>query len=180
MRATTEQVNGVWQGACYPFREGLSTGILNVQFTPMGRLLCGGTKRGWPVRGIKPFALERLDWTGKMPFEVHEMRSKPDGFELTFTLPAESETLANVASYSMEAYTYIYKSGYGSPVVDRSKPIVKKAVPGKDGKSVRLYVEGLVKGNVHELKMSGIRRKGEDDALLHDVAYYTLNEIPKS
>ncbi len=25
MRATTEQVNGVWQGACYPFREGLST-----------------------------------------------------------------------------------------------------------------------------------------------------------
>ena len=34
MRATTEQVNGVWQGACYPFREGLSTGILNIQFTP--------------------------------------------------------------------------------------------------------------------------------------------------
>ncbi|MFN7290945.1 MAG: hypothetical protein ACK5T6_10205, partial [Pirellula sp.] len=23
MRATTEQVNGIWQGACYPFREGL-------------------------------------------------------------------------------------------------------------------------------------------------------------
>ena len=60
MRATTEQVNGVWQGACYPFREGLSTGILNVEFTPGGKLLCGGTNRGWPVRGIKPFALERL------------------------------------------------------------------------------------------------------------------------
>ena len=28
MRATTEQVNGVWQGACYPFREGLATGVL--------------------------------------------------------------------------------------------------------------------------------------------------------
>ena len=70
MRATTEQINGVWQGACYPFREGLSTGILNVQFTPKGRLLAGGTNRGWPVRGIKPFALERLDWTGKLPFEI--------------------------------------------------------------------------------------------------------------
>ncbi len=43
MRATTEKVNGVWQGACYPFREGLSTGILNVEFTPGGKLLCGGT-----------------------------------------------------------------------------------------------------------------------------------------
>ena len=63
MRATTEQINGVWQGACYPFREGISTGILNVHFTPDGKLLCGGTNRGWPVRGIKPFALERLEWT---------------------------------------------------------------------------------------------------------------------
>jgi hypothetical protein len=44
MRATTEQVNGVWQGACYPFREGLSTGILNVAFTPEGNLLAGGTR----------------------------------------------------------------------------------------------------------------------------------------
>ena len=44
MRATTEQVNGVWQGACYPFREGLSTGLLDVTFTPEGRLLCGGTR----------------------------------------------------------------------------------------------------------------------------------------
>ncbi len=36
MRATTEQVNGVWQGACYPFREGLATGIMNVEFSPDG------------------------------------------------------------------------------------------------------------------------------------------------
>ncbi len=32
MRATTEKVNGVWQGACYPFREGLATGLLACQF----------------------------------------------------------------------------------------------------------------------------------------------------
>ena len=34
LRATTEKVNGVWQGACYPFREGFDTGLLAVQFTP--------------------------------------------------------------------------------------------------------------------------------------------------
>ena len=27
MRATTEKINGVWQGACYPFREGLGDRI---------------------------------------------------------------------------------------------------------------------------------------------------------
>jgi hypothetical protein len=29
------------------------------------------------------------------------------------------------------------------------------------------------------LKMAGIRLKGSENPLLHDVAYYTLNEIPK-
>jgi len=32
---------------------------------------------------------------------------------------------------------------------------------------------------VHELKMPGIRRKDTEQPLLHEVAYYTLNEIPK-
>ena len=92
MRATTEQINGVWQGACYPFREGLSTGILNVEFTSEGKLLCGGTNRGWPVRGIKPYALERIDWSGKMPFEINRVTIEPDGFKITFTKPVDKAT----------------------------------------------------------------------------------------
>ena len=39
----------------------------------------------------KPYSLERLVWTGKMPFEIHEMRAKPDGFELTFTKPVDPD-----------------------------------------------------------------------------------------
>ncbi len=89
MRATTELINGVWQGACYPFREGLSTGILNVHFTPEGRLLCGGTNRGWPVRGLKGFSLENLEWTGLMPFEIKQVTINPDGFHVAFTKPVD-------------------------------------------------------------------------------------------
>ena len=86
MRATTEQINGVWQGACYPFREGLSTGIMNVEFSPQGQLITGGftTHRQWPVRGEKPFALDRIDWTGIVPFEIQEVNIKPDGFPTEF------------------------------------------------------------------------------------------------
>ena len=92
MRATTEKVNGVWQGACYPFREGLSTGILNVEFTQGGNLLCGGTNRGWPVRGVKPFALERIEWSGKMPFEIQRVTIEPAGFKVAFTKPVDATT----------------------------------------------------------------------------------------
>ena len=177
-RVFLEKVNGFYQGAAFPFVKGFGSGNIVARFAADGSMFTGGTNRGWGSHGKNPFSFQRVNWTGKIPFEVHEMRVKPDGFELTFTKAADSKTLADVSSYAMESYTYIYQSGYGSPVVDKSVPVVKKAVPAKDGKSVRLTVEGMVKGNVHELKMPGIRLKGKNHPLLHDVAYYTLNEIP--
>jgi len=38
----------------------------------------------------------------------------------------------------------------------------------------------MVKRNVHELKMLGMRLKNTEQSLQHDVAYYTLNEIAKA
>ena len=52
MRATTEQVNGVWQGACYPFREG-PTGI-STSSSPRLGLIWGENNRGCPCGG-SPF-----------------------------------------------------------------------------------------------------------------------------
>ncbi len=127
MRATTEQVNGVWQGACYPFREGLSTGILNVTFTPEGNLLCGGTNRGWPVRGIKPFALERLEWSGKMPFEIKRINIEPNGFKIAFTKPVDAATGNDPNSYQISTFTHPYHAGYGGPEIEQTTPVVKTA-----------------------------------------------------
>ena len=61
-----------------------------------GSLFVGGTNRGWGSRGSKPFALERLVWTGKVPFEIHEMHARPDGFELTFTQPVDPKTAGDL------------------------------------------------------------------------------------
>ena len=151
MRATTEQVNGVWQGACYPFREGLSTGILNVEFTPGGKLLCGGTNRGWPVRGIKPFALERLDWSGKMPFEINRITIEPDGFKITFTKPVDQVTGSSTDSYVISAFTHPYHAGYGGPEIEQHKPGVKAVALAEDGLSAKITLEKLDRGFVYEL-----------------------------
>ena len=177
-RVFLEKVNGFYQGAAFPFLEGFGSGNIVARFASDGSMFTGGTNRGWGSRGKSPFSFQRVNWTGKVPFEVHEMRVKPDGFELTFTREADVKTLSDVASYTMETYTYIYQKGYGSPEVDGTVPVISKATPAKDGKSVRLKVDGMVKGHVHELKMPGIRRKGGKQPLLHNVAYYTLNEIP--
>ena len=174
MRATTEQINGVWQGACYPFREGLSTGILNVQFTPKGRLLAGGTNRGWPVRGTKPFALERLDWTGKLPFEIKRIHIAPDGFKILFTKPVDAKTGNDPKSYKVTTFTHNYHRGYGGPEVDQTTPTVQRAELAADGLSARITLSELKRGHVYEFDLESLRDRSAGS--LHRHAYYTVNE----
>lgn len=178
LRATTEQVNGVWQGACYPFREGLSTGLLDVEFTPAGHLVAGGTNRGWPVRGLEPFALERVEWTGVTPFEVERITIHPEGFDLRFTLPVDPELAADPATWRMGTFTHIYHGQYGGPEVDRTVPVVESAAVGEDGRSVRIVLDRLLRGHVHEFDLVALR-SADGAPLLHRDAYYTVNEIPE-
>jgi len=177
MRATTEQVNGVWQGACYPFREGLSTGILSVEFTPGGNLLCGGTNRGWPVRGIKPYALERVQWSGKMPFEINRITIEPDGFKVTFTKPVDSLTGQSTESYKIAAFTHPYHAGYGGPEIEQFTSVVKAVSLAEDGLSATLALDKLDQGFVYELDLASLRSR-DQEKLLHRNAFYTVNEIP--
>ncbi len=176
-RVFLEEVNGVKQGVVIPFRQGFKSGLIGGRLNEMGQLFAGGSDRGWGSKGGKPFCFERVDWTGKVPFEIHEMRAKPDGFELTFTEPVDAATAQNVASYSMREFTYAYREEYGGPEVDEVIPKITRAILGADNKSVRLVIEPLTKGHVHELHLDGLK-SAAGTPLLHKVAYYTLNEIP--
>jgi hypothetical protein len=178
MRVFLEEVEGVYQGVCFPFREGLDSGSLSLEMCADGSLFVGGTDRGWGARGGKPFALQRLRWTGKTPFEIHEMRVQPDGFELRFTEPVDIATAKSLESYALETYTYIYRAEYGSPEVDGTRPPIRSIDVSDDGLRVRIYLD-LVEGHVHELKLPGIRNR-EGLPLLHPAAYYTVNVVPKS
>lgn len=178
MRATTEKVNGVWQGACYPFREELSTGILSVQFTAGGNLIAGGTNRGWPVRGLKPYALERLEWSGKMPFEIEKVTITPKGFKVAFTKAIDSKTGGDPASYQVSTFTHPYRGAYGGPEIDQTTPAVTAVKVAEDGMSAELVLEKWSKGHCHELDLGALRSR-DGGELLHRHAYYTVNEVPK-
>ena len=178
MRVFMEKVDGEYQGACFPFRSGFKTGLIGGILTKRGSLITGGSNRGWPSRGSKAFALQRLRWSGRMPFEILEMHAKPDGFELLLTEPVDEETAQSLASYSLKTFTYRYQRVYGSPEVDHTTPRILKAIVSRNGRRVHLVVDGLKLGHVHELKAAGLKSR-TGSTLLHDMAYYTLNAIPK-
>ncbi|MDF1826139.1 MAG: hypothetical protein P1U68_15945 [Verrucomicrobiales bacterium] len=177
-RIFLEKVNGLYQGAMFPFLEGFQSGNIGLRLSEDGKLFTSGSNRGWGARGGKSFAFERVDWTGETPFEIHEMRALSDGFELTFTKPIDPATAVDT-SFKIKAYTYIYQKAYGSPEVDPVTPTVSVASVAKDGLSLKLKVTPLTKGHVHELHAEGLTDRESRSPLLHREAYYTLNEIPE-
>ncbi|SDL48913.1 Glucose/arabinose dehydrogenase, beta-propeller fold [Catalinimonas alkaloidigena] len=176
-RVSLEKVKGVYQGVVFPFREGFASGILRLVWGHDGALYAGQTSRGWAAVGKAPYALQRLVWTGRMPFEMKTVRATPDGFEIEYTQPVDKKVAGNPASYKITGFTYKYQAQYGSPVINNANcPIVGIQV-SDDGLKARLVVDSLRLGYIHEITAEGVRST-EGKALLHNVGYYTLNQQP--
>lgn len=176
-RVYLEKVNGVYQGACFGFREGFASAVVRVAFGEDGSLFAGLTNRGWSSRGTAAYGLQRLVWTGKTPMEILAMKAVPGGFELVFTKPVDRTVAADPARYSGSSYTYNYWSKYGSPEIDAQPMRVTAATVSDDGRRVRLQVDAVRRYYVHELRVDVPSAEGE--SILHPVGYYTVNEIPR-
>ncbi len=177
-RINLEMVNGLYQGAVFHFLDGFRAGIIPVRFdNEAGALFVGGSNRGWASRGGKPFTFERVTWTGQTPFEMQTITAEPDGFTVHFTEPADPATAGDPASYAMDTFTYIYQAEYGSPEVDKTTAQITAAALSEDRKSVRLKIDGLVRGHVHHLEAKGVKSVS-GQTLWHPEGWYTLNEIP--
>jgi len=178
-RVFLEKVNGVYQGAAFAFREGFESGVLRMAWGKDGSMFVGQTNRGWGSTGQKPGGIQRLVWTGKMPFEMKAVRATPDGFEIEFTQPVDKKTAVNPASYEVTSFTYKYHPVYGSPIINQEICPIRGIEVSDDGLKARLAVDGLRKKYIHELKAEGVRAQQQGFPLLHNTAYYTLNEIPQ-
>ena len=177
MRMSLEKVNGEYQGACYPFYEGFASGLLRLRWGLDGSLFAGMTSRGWASTGKAEYALQRLVWNGGTPFEMKNVSAMPDGLEIEFTLPADPVQLKNAINYEVNSFTYKYQHQYGSPIINNQMRKVVGIVPSADGKKVKLVLDSLIEGNIHEVRIKNILST-EQQSLLHDVAYYTMNNIP--
>ncbi|NJB83440.1 plastocyanin/azurin family copper-binding protein [Wenyingzhuangia aestuarii] len=177
MRVYMEKVNGVYQGAAFPFAEGFSSGILRMIWGNNNNMFVGMTSRGWASTGKKQFGLQQLVWTGKTPFEIKTMKALDDGFLLEFTKPVNKKMAEDLSSYQMTTFTYKYHKTYGSPIEDQQKCMVHMAKVSEDGMSVKLMIHGMRLGFIHQIEIPKLTSK-TGELLLHNKGYYTLNQVP--
>ncbi|MBL7878111.1 MAG: c-type cytochrome [Cyclobacteriaceae bacterium] len=178
MRVVMEKVKGEFQGVAFDFKSGFESGVLRMNWGHDGSLYAGLTNRGWGSAGTTTAGLQRLVWTGKVPMEMKTVSAKPDGFEIEFTYMVDKKTAENLDSYFARSYIYKYHPVYGSPTVNDEKLLIKGVKVSEDGMSVRVVIDNLRQYYLHELILPGIRST-DGLPLLHNTAYYTLNNIPE-
>ena len=177
MRVFMEKVNGVYQGAAFPFVEGFSSGILRMIWGKDVSMFVGMTSRGWSSTGKEEFGLQRLVWTGKTPFEIKTIKAQNDGFLVEFTKPVDKQLAAQSSSYTVTSFNYNYHSSYGSDIVDQQPAMVHAVKVSTDGLSAKLTVSGMRLGFIHQLKAEGVQSQ-MGEPLLHNTGFYTLNQVP--
>ena len=177
-RVFLEKVDGEYQGACFPFMDQLQSAVLQMAFLKDGSMIVGESNRGWNSLGNRSFGLERIRWTGRIPFEILTMEARPEGFRLTFTEPLATPLLVRLDQFRLSSYTYLYHASYGSPETDTRPVEVRSVKVSEDGRQVDLQCAGLRPGYVHELTLAPLNSI-TGQALRYDRAYYTLNRIPR-
>ena len=177
MRMQLEKINGQYQGACFPFREGFQSGLLRLSWGTDGSMFGGMTSRGWSSTGKDLFGLQRLIWSGKTPFEMGEIHAMSDGFEIIFTKPVDKTTATNPDNYDINSFIYQYHHSYGSPTIENKAHAIKAIIVSDDLTKVRLVLDESRRYFIYEIKPKGVNSK-ENEPLLHETAYYTLNNIP--
>jgi azurin/glucose/arabinose dehydrogenase len=178
MRVALEKVMGEYQGVVFPFRSGFHSGVLQLSWGADGSLFAGMTNRGWSSTGSELGGIDRLLWTGRVPFEMKTVEARSDGFEITFTRPVDRETAADPSNYDISGFTYHYHSTYGSDVINRQSAPITRLKVAADGRSVRIAADSLRSGYIHEIQLQNLMSES-GVPLLHNVGYYTLNRIPE-
>ncbi len=174
-RVFLEKVGGEYQGACFNFINGLQSAVLSLNFLPDGSMVVGQSNRGWNSYGNRPFGIQRLVPTGKVPLEVQKLEAMPDGFRFTFTRPVKP---ARWTQTKAQSYTYLFTAKYGSEEQDTKPLKLSDYVLSEDGLVLTVKCANLRAGYVHEFELPEINGK-DGSPLWHRLMAYTLNKIPE-
>lgn len=178
IRMTLQKVQGTWQGACYPFWRGFQCGVNRLLFDEKGSLWAGQTERGWGSQGPKSFGLQRIEWNGKTPFDILEVRATARGFVIELTKPLAATSTVTPRDLYVREYGYRYWGTYGSDEFDSRTVPVETVTVTPDRKRIEFTCGRRASGKCFQIRVTAPVRSEADEPLLTPEAFYTLMRIP--
>ncbi len=182
VRFTYHEVDGVVQGAVFPFSkpnfadaEKSFLGPISVIVSPTGEIYVGSIHdSGW-LGGLNVGSIVKLKATS-VPDGLKDIRAASDGFELSFFNPIDSTRGRDPKSYSISGYARVWQGSYETPDSGRYQPPIEDVTISTDGLTARLKVDRLKTGFVYEINCPNVF--GKSDAW-PTTGTYTLHRMPK-
>lgn len=156
VRFTYQEVDGVMQGAIFPFSkpnyadvEKSFLGPLSIAVSSRGEIYVGSIHdSGW-LGGLNVGSIVKL--TAKsIPPGLKDIRASNDGFELSFFLPVDAALATKAEHYSLSGYTRVWQGTYETPDSGRYQPTIQSVTVSPDQRTARLKVDRLKTGFVYE------------------------------
>lgn len=151
-----EEVVGTMQGGVAAFPLKFQSGAMRARFHPRDGQLWVTGLRGWQTDGLRNGCLQRVRYTGaplQMPAALH---ARKNGLEIRFHSTLETQSAADPENWHIEAWNYLWSSGYGSgefstspdpvsgkPRKGRDTFTVESVTVGTDDRTVFLEIPGL-------------------------------------
>ena len=177
-RIFLEKIDGEYQGCVFRFSQGLGAGVNRLAWGPDGALYTGGVgmNGNW---GIPPYqyGLNRLVYNGKVPFEMLEVRSRPDGMEILFTEPLGEGQGEKAEDYLVRQFHYEATERYGGPKLDVERLIVENLRLSEDRRRVLLSIPQLRTGKIIYIRLADELTSKSGNGLWSSEVWYSLNAI---
>ncbi len=166
-RVFVETVDGLDQGAVFPFIQGFDTGVNQMMWGPDGALYLPGKK-----------GVQRLTYNEDPAFEMLAVRAKTNGLEVEFTEPLAEDMGADPGKYLVELRKQESTKKSIEPRMGLAQRPVKTASVSEDRKRVFLETPGLKENHVVHLHLAHPPGSASGRPLWSTDAWYTLNRIP--
>lgn len=178
-RVFLEEVEGVMQGAAFPFSQGFRHLFNRFAFSDDGELYAGGIARGSNRKFIEDVSgLTRIRYTGKQVFEPLAARLRSNGIEIEFTQPLAPNSGWNPAGYYVTQWGYQATQTYGGQKVRHRRSEVRSATVSADCRRVFLELPDLVENEVLRIRLPQSLMSATGDSLWAGELWYTVNRIP--
>lgn len=180
-RVFLEEVDGIMQGAVFPFSQGFRHLFHRFAFGPNGDLYAGGIARGQDQEFIKRVSgLSRIRYNGKPVFEPLAARLKANGLEIEFTQPLAQDHGWNPAGYHVSQWGYQGTQTYGGQKVRPRIAEVRSATVSTDRRRVFIELPGLTLNEVIHVRLPTSLPSESGLPLWTGDLWYTVNQIPKN
>ncbi len=187
-RVFLEKIDGDYQGAVFRFTQGMEAGTNRIAVGPDQDLYVGGigSNGDWQdVNAGQWFGLEKLAWTGDVPFEMLTVKPGTNGVEIEFTHPLANGSGESPRGYRLRQYYYEPTSTYGGPKLGQATLDVAGVTISDDRRHAWVELDPATPLKAGHVLHITLRSAGSDAVLAQDdqqpwstEAWYTMNKLP--